>query len=140
MTKQEFMTFSLPHGLKIKQRPFAEVEYYNATTYFYDKFSKEILPILRPLSDLTKEIEHGGEKFVPIERLQEELSFEWCGIFDESVDFITEFWNPKDLKDKVLFLPHLFIDYFVKWHFDIAGLIEKEEAIDVNTLSENPYK
>lgn len=28
----------------------------------------------------------------------------------------------------------------VEEHFDIAGLIEKGEAIDVNTLSENPYK
>jgi hypothetical protein len=31
----------------------------------YDNFK----PILRPLSDLTKEIEHNGEKFVPIEWL-----------------------------------------------------------------------
>ena len=28
----------------------------------------------------------------------------------------------------------------IEWHFDIAGLIEKGEAIDVNTLPENPYK
>ena len=28
----------------------------------------------------------------------------------------------------------------VEWHFDIAGLIEKGEAIDVNTLQINPYK
>ena len=28
----------------------------------------------------------------------------------------------------------------IEWHFDIAGLIEKGEAIDINTLSENPYK
>jgi len=28
----------------------------------------------------------------------------------------------------------------VKNHFDIAGLIEKGEAIDVNTLEVNPYK
>ena len=29
----------------------------------------KIKPILRPLSDLTKEIEHNGEKFVPLEKL-----------------------------------------------------------------------
>lgn len=28
----------------------------------------------------------------------------------------------------------------IEWHFDIAGLIEKGEAIDVNTLEINPYK
>jgi hypothetical protein len=31
---------------------------------------KDIKPILRPLSDLTKEIEHNGEKFVPILELR----------------------------------------------------------------------
>ena len=28
----------------------------------------------------------------------------------------------------------------IEWHFDIANLIEQGEAIDVNTLEENPYK
>lgn len=32
---------------------------------------KRVKPILRPLSDLTKEIEHGGETFVPLKRLFE---------------------------------------------------------------------
>jgi hypothetical protein len=27
-----------------------------------------------------------------------------------------------------------------EWHFDIADLILKGEAVDVNTLPENPYK
>lgn len=30
--------------------------------------------------------------------------------------------------------------YLIKHHFDIAGLIEKGQAIDVNTLKVNPYK
>ena len=28
----------------------------------------------------------------------------------------------------------------IKWHFDIAGLIEKGQAVDVNMLKVNPYK
>lgn len=28
----------------------------------------------------------------------------------------------------------------IEWHFDIAGIIEKGEAIDVNTLDKNPYE
>lgn len=28
----------------------------------------------------------------------------------------------------------------IKWHFDIAGLIEKGQAVDVNSLKFNPYK
>ena len=32
------------------------------------------------------------------------------------------------------------IKKLIEWHFDIANLIEKGEAIDVNTLETNPYK
>ena len=32
------------------------------------------------------------------------------------------------------------IQKLVEWHFDVAHLIEKGEAIDVNTLDVNPYK
>ena len=40
---------------------------------------QEVFPILRPLSDLTKEIEHNGEKFVPMLRLLQIAN----GHFDE---------------------------------------------------------
>ena len=30
--------------------------------------------------------------------------------------------------------------YAIKKHYDIAGLIEKGQAIDINTLKVNPYK
>ena len=39
----------------------------NRLDYFH--FCPQIKPILRPLSDLAKEIEHNGEKFVPIVEL-----------------------------------------------------------------------
>ena len=37
-------------------------------------------------------------------------------------------------------LPLDIVLQLISWHFDIAGLIDKGEAIDVNTLDENPYK
>ena len=81
-------------------------------------------PILRPLSDLTKEIEYNVEKFV------------FSDIY---------FSNSKieKLQDKSLCLfenPLNEIDYnsvqtLIKYHFDVFGLIEKGLAIDINTLS-----
>ena len=60
----------LPYGLKmkyeskshesIKDLTCSSIEYMIATEH-HGKFK----PILRPLTDLTKEIEHNGEKFMP---------------------------------------------------------------------------
>lgn len=85
-------------------------------------------PILHPLSDLTKEIEHNGEKFVPIH---------W---FDENFDHNEAF--PLVLNSRgIVEMKHWneFQKLF-EWHFDIFGLIENYLAIDVNSLDVNPYK
>ena len=42
-------------------------------------------------------------------------------------------FNPYELKLGAL-------SKLIKLHFDVAGLIEKGEAIDVNSLEINPYK
>ena len=86
----------------------------------------EVFPILHPLSDLTKEIEHKGEKFVPLEEF---------GLVA----------NEQNLKHIISMIRNEFITIkesvmLIKWHFDFADLISKGEAIDVNTLPENPYK
>ena len=95
--------------------------------------------ICRPLTDLTKPIEHNGEKFVPIENLKDVFMLEWCDLFDDSIDAILEFAKYNNFK-KIEYLPFCIVQKLVEWKFDIAGLIEKGEAIDVNTLIENPYK
>ena len=78
----------LPYGLKVHHTKFIEfcktieridfLDYLSSECatfhssmdyYFEDENECEIKPIFRPLSDLTKEIEHNGEKFVPIEWL-----------------------------------------------------------------------
>lgn len=89
----------------------------------------DIKPILRPLSDLTKEIEVNNEKFVPIEYLYKNID---C---DAEYDFI---WVIEDdissVSDKIIFAPYSIMEKLFEWHFDVFGLIEKGLAIDFNTL------
>lgn len=135
------------------------IEVVGETDFKTDKYK----PILRQLSDITKPIEHKGEVFVPIVELAKMNRFiedsnanhiiTDTGAFiykvycDEGVDFAYDSkHNCFSAFDKDSCLPilisnqlYLFLK-LIKWHFDIAGLIEKGEAVDVNTLPENPYK
>ena len=137
MTKQEFLAFSLPYGLKYKAL--------NGIYGLFDtdwstivKYGANYPIILYPLSDLTKPIEHKGEKFVPIEKLSTLfVDFEYYFSESQQKDFIlfstiTKGYNLMSSFNAAIKL--------ISWHFDIAGLIEKGEAIDVNTLETNPYK
>lgn len=81
--------------------------------------------ILRPISDLTKEIEHNGEKFVPIEKVDKGGNMELLECLNDD-----EFEFPKDLD----LFPYWMIVSLLEWHFDIYGLIENGLAIDINTL------
>jgi hypothetical protein len=74
---------------------------------------------LRPLSDLTKEIEVDGEKFVPIDYF----------VGDDSDDIL----NACQIKD-LSYLPYNLIQKLLEWHFDIFNLIPNNLAIDINTL------
>ena len=77
------------------------------------KTNTDFKPILRPLSDLTKEIEEGKPMFFPDRKTINCVSRK-CDLFDE--------------------LSYNEIDYLIRNHFDVFGLIEKGEAIDINTL------
>ena len=81
---------------------------------------------LRNLSDLTKEIEHGGESFVPT------VNLGW--------NTVTLSFSASNIKMAVDTLTLHEAQKLIEWKFDIAGLIDKGEAIDVNTLEVNPYK
>lgn len=80
-------------------------------------------PILRPLSDLTKEITHNGETFVPFQK-------------------VAIFKDEYSLKEEALtgFVPVIVFNMLCEWKFDVFSLIEGNLAIDLNTLNENPYK
>lgn len=101
---------------------------------------KPFLPILRPLSDLTKEIEVNGEKFVPMEWLSKFIgAVEPCDQIKQTF-WITQSGNNNE--GGILSFGALckHIDQFelfqklLEWHFDIYGLIENNLAIDINTL------
>lgn len=78
---------------------------------------KDIKPILRPLSDLTKEIEHNGEMFIPCEQFSYDME---CMLRLGDVDTGCQ--------------PYSLIQKLIEWHFDIFGLIDKDLAIDINNL------
>lgn len=110
----------LPYGLKFI---YSNTEYTllssNLSCFEY-QFSK---PILRPLSDLTKEIEHNGEKFVPIEKMG-----------------LTKFYPyPKqdieDLQRWPILCEYCRVEFLFMWHFDVFGLIEQGLAVNYNEIS-----
>jgi len=81
-------------------------------------------PILRPLSDLDKHITINNETFKPIWKIQpivrttinEKLGISSCSG-----------WVPFEMTTTIL-------NKLFEWHFDVFGLIDKELAIDINSL------
>lgn len=87
-------------------------------------FNKDFKPILRPLSDLTEEIEVNGKKFVPMDILDKRNNMELH-------DWFKEF----DRQELVNCLPYWVVEFMLKWNFDVFGLIKDGLAIDINTLT-----
>lgn len=112
----------LPYGLKgIYSGRETEIEFISKDGLLTnDSFQhhlnySEFKPILRPLSDLTKDIEVNGEKFVP--------SIKVYGLID-----IYDFSDIKELSFETA-------EQLLEWHFDIYGLIDSGLAIDINKLN-----
>lgn len=114
-------------------------------------------PVLRNLSDLTKEIEHNGEKFVPILRIFHEAgiihnfeSFEF--ITDKALDFRPCKYGVKDNELSFWYEPEYQLFMYegdeeipalhqytlhtklFEYHFDIFGILDKKLGIDLNTI------
>lgn len=77
--------------------------------------------VLRLLSQLTKEIEVNGERFVPID----EIYNMW---YEKGLNQ----YSKRILNQKIcLFtksMPYWVVEKLIEWHFDIFGLIEKQQA------------
>jgi hypothetical protein len=132
----------LPYGLKIECHSEKEINIEgnfiskmvelskNAVTdNFGMNWTLEIKPILRPLSDLTKEIEVNGERFVPLERL-----FEVESSIDRHLNYLE---IEQQSKIGMKYISFGIVQKLFEWHFDVFGLIEKELAININTLNLN---
>lgn len=111
---------------KVKIIGFKDQTYFieNGSRYAYADI-QDCKPILRPLSDLTKEIDVNGEKFVPIEKVQD---------WNTSIDFAKEFKALLEDERWLSTTSYLLVELLFEWHFDVFGLIEKGLAIDINTL------
>lgn len=124
----------LPYGVKCsharKKGNIKSIDILTIDTWFITK-RDYFKPILRPLSDLTKEIEHNGEKFVPVNKILE--------IFGKSLKHLSTEYQVKALHSFELEvitkeLPYRYIQKLIEWHFDIYGLIPAGLAIDINTI------
>jgi hypothetical protein len=92
---------------------------------------EEIKPILRPLSDTSKEIEVNGEKFVPYIKLLEQNNFDVKNMNKSDLYGYKDFFKDPDL------LMYNDVLKMIEWHFDIFSLIEKGLAVDINTLPQS---
>lgn len=126
----------LPYGLEAKYQltdivnsERSETRSKLMTAENVDFVLKYCMPILRPLSDLTKEIEHNGEKFVPIEKFGTKYSSYESSIYKHTLNECCSDLESFNLLDRIRI-----IDKLLEWHFDIHGLLENNLAIDKNTL------
>jgi len=140
MTKYEFISMSLPYGLKVLRKDNktvlrivgidpVNIFFYENMRYTYGSLI-ECNIILRPLSDLTKEKINNGVSYYDY-------------IWHEIVCSDSDSYDYYELLESIMCIesaPFAIIQYLVKNHFDIANLIESGEAIDVNQLQINPYK
>lgn len=140
------------HGLTGNMASFKEGLDPNAI-HLSPVYLEYVKPILRPLSDLTKEIEHNGEKFVPIIKMVAECHY-WMDYYNQGKfgeDIKSRPYKPiynvgyGDMKFywtiNCSYIPALDFQYIQKlfeWHFDVFGLIEKDLAVDINTLIKTP--
>ncbi len=114
----------LPYGLKFEAK---QLNKYNKVSTFilnsvvildWERGNLEIKPILRPLSDLTEEIERNGKKFVPINCFHRDFS-----------QILKDELKVTNGNLLIEFLPYGIIVKLLEWHFDVFGLIDKGLAI-----------
>lgn len=132
----------LPYGLKYQWTNMKsvrlismtdEVDYssqHSLSTAWEWMVHRQARPILRPMSDLTEEITHRGEKFVPLDVFNDRghfIEFDTAGLLYTVGGCMDSDWL-------------MVFDKFHEWMFDYRGLISAGLAIDVNTLPENPYE
>lgn len=117
----------IPYGLKCEQygEAFGLRDWLGWGVEFKDKTGCVLVPlcavkpILRPLSLLTKEIEHLGERFVPYD----------TNIFTK---YRMNTLHPKHIN--IVGMPYWCVQKLIEWHFDVFGLIEKGLAVDATKL------
>lgn len=130
--KIEHLSAYLPYGLKITSiHKLHSGTGIGSIKHILTTKSKLYKPILRPLSDLTKEIEHNGERFVPIERLACLYDFEL------SDRYFIRMYIDGGYTTSLLELPYILVQKLLEWHFNVFNLPE-DLYVDINTLTTHP--
>ena len=135
----------LPYGLKMKLLNFPFdghiriLELDCGHDFHFYLQNNYVRPFLRPLSDLTKEIEVNGERFVPIIKLNSDClpDFGFNGMdftFTFEGDMSSDGGYSFERTTQVASNQYLLFQKLAEWHFDIFGLIEAGLAIDLNTV------
>ena len=85
--------------------------------------------ILRPLLDLTKEIEVYGVKFMPMDILYP--------LFSEHLPTgLSEYGMQKKIELHPLSMPYFILEKLFEWHFDVFGLIPEGLAISIHDINQ----
>ena len=166
-----YMSHYLPYGLNLKSDNKTleligiqgDLVLLNDNSNCVSSMSNEFYwkPLLRPISQLTEEIEHNGEKFMPIRVLynmarishqnhveKEEFIKAWGGNYILRVyasdDYYSEFVYGNDcFSYRFVDLKHNYsgdnpirnqlslFNKLFEWHFDVFGLIEHDLAIAI---------
>jgi len=131
----EITSFYLPSGKRDKDLWIVSLEDTEDDELSCSVNFKQVKPLLHPLSSLTKEIEHNGEKFIPLDRLTEifggrKVKYDECcfyvthkkGFLDarETTDEIPSYFNQLDAFNKLF-----------EWHIDLFGLIDEGLAVEI---------
>lgn len=128
----------LPYGLKCYSKeklPFSEFFESKKEAQVYEMGVISMMgvlkgngtPLLRPLSDLTKEIEHNGETFEPDT---------WFNGQSETMHFEEDFLRGitrRETSYNITQCSYNVLNKLFEWHFDVFGLIEQGLAIDKNS-------
>ena len=134
----KYLACYLPYGLQIKAGNSIETlsalqhnSPFTVTRSIKDSRKGEwrnleaIKPILHPLSDLTKEIDHNGEKFVPLNKIEQlftvEITSEGNGNFEMASILLG-----------ALELPYCIVQKLFEWHFWIFDQSYFDEGIIIN--------
>ncbi|MCT4238497.1 hypothetical protein HZP42_19675 [Elizabethkingia anophelis] len=96
-------------------------EYCDGITY--GRTLQEIKLLLRPMSDLTKEITHNGETFVPADIL-----------FGGLRPHEARERHIQDLTKHPMLMPYCYVRELYKMHFDVNDLIGRGLAINLNEV------
>lgn len=142
LTLKELAAY-LPYGLKVKHESLG-IHIINGyrtnnhgvsilTNDTHIGFIQEITPILRPLSDMTVKIAP-SESY--ISKLGKIMGVSDLGVLqrDLSLKVVT--------KDQFIHMDfycyHKAIEQLYEWHFDVFGFIDRNLAVDINSLTPSP--